>query len=87
MSIKKRGKRKIIMDSGNSPNQRQRIASILGEGLAQDLIEFNKIEKDFTLRGFLSKSIESGSYKGQTRKTFWYCYINKKPINAPKAVL
>ena len=72
-----------VFHSGSIANQR--VLSILGQKMYDTLIPVHLIvDTQHRVAGYISKTIESGSVGGTQKKNIWYCYVNKRPINAPK---
>ncbi|KAM3146755.1 hypothetical protein pb186bvf_001285 [Paramecium bursaria] len=80
--------RNLVLSSGQKASFKNKIKNVLGDQVFLQLSEINVVVNENTkIEGFISKTIESGSSRGQVKKTMWYCYVNQRPINAPKSIL
>ena len=80
--------KEMVLNNGNcDDNLSTRILKVLGKKILDTLIEFQcNLTETFTVQGYVTKNINSGSGKENIwlKKNTLYFYVNRRPINPPK---
>lgn len=75
-----------VLISGRPCELQQKIRNVLGDKIMQSLQPVEVVvDEHNSVSGFVSKSVDSGS--SHIKKSLWYTYLNRRPINAPKSLL